>query len=136
MLDSTSLTILRWLGQSRRLGAVPTGTLPGSQAQEASPGRGDKCPESPTGGQCYTGPPLGGNIQECISQEAWTIDPRHQEPHFGFCPTGQQELPSPSVGEEEGWVLLVIMTEAGMSGPVLIRYPFYFSSKPVHWVPK
>ena len=57
--------------------------------------------------------------EERISQEAWTIDPRHQEPHFGFCPTGQQELPLPSVGEEEGWVLLVVMTEAGMSGPVL-----------------
>ena len=38
MQDSTSLTILRWLGQGSKLGAVPTGTLPGSQAQEASPG--------------------------------------------------------------------------------------------------
>ena len=122
-------------GQSRGPSAGPTGSA-WVTSQEASPGRGDKCPESPTGGQCYTGPPLGGNIEERISQEARTIDPRRQEPHFGFCPTGQQELPSPSVGEEEGWVLLVIMTEAGMSGPVLIRYPFYFSSKPVHWVPK
>ena len=79
---------------------MPTGTLPGSQAQEASPGRGDKCPESPTGGQCYTDPPLGGNIgEEHISQEAWTIGPRHQEQHFRFCPIGQQELPLPSVGE-------------------------------------
>ena len=75
------------------------------------------------------------NIEDCVSQKTWIIDPpKHQEPHFCFSSSGQPEFLLPRVGEVKGWVFLVtIRTEADMSEPVVyVHCPLNFHSKPGH----
>ena len=89
-------------GQSREPGAGPTGSA-WVTSQEASPGRGDKCRESPGGGlnsQC-TDPPSARwqRGRPCLTEDG-PVPPPDQEQTCCLPPAGQQELLLPREG---GW---------------------------------
>ena len=119
---------------------MPTGTLPGSQAQEASPGRGGKCSESAGGGLSfqYIDPPSAGwqRGRTCLTEDG-PVPPQIRAVLL-FAPSWPAGAALAQGRRREGWVLLTVRsTDVGTPGPGLHTwYPFSIFNKPVHLVPK